>query len=160
MGRYLGVSHELAETATGEGKDAMSSRSTLLALLAALLSAVAALPSVASATVVTLHLNAVVFGVHEGKGVFLSRERVSDGKGLVGEDSTRCVSISRSKIRCHGIYTLPQGTIRFSGTQPRFTDSNLLAITGGTGAYAGAHGIVLTQFNRSGSRAKELLKID
>ncbi len=138
----------------------MSSRSKLPALLAILLATVATFPTAASAAVVTLHLNAVIFGVHESKGVLYSSERVSDGKGLTGEDSTRCIFISRSRIRCHGIYKLPNGTILFGGTQPRYSDSNLLSITGGTGAYAGAHGIAFTQFNRTGKRAKELLKID
>jgi hypothetical protein len=113
--------------------------------------------TVASATPSTLHLNATVYDTHQGKGVFSSKEKVFQGTSQVGEDSSRCTERSKTMVHCIGSYTLTHGTIQFSGSISSSSNTNRLTITGGTGTYRGARGTVLTEYNRTGTKAKETL---
>ena len=116
------------------------------------------LPAAASATPATLHLNAVVYDVHSGKGeVVSSKERLSQGSKSVGEDSSRCMPASKTTVHCAGSYTLTHGTLQFSGTIPRSGETNHLTVTGGTGACKGARGTVVTEYNETGTNAKETI---
>ena len=117
-----------------------------------------ALPAAAFAAPPTLHLNAVVYDVHTGKGeVVSSKEKLTQGSTPAGEDSSRCTPASRTTVRCVGSYTLKRGTLQFSGTISRSGGSNRLNVTGGTGSYENARGTVVTEYNRAGTKAKETI---
>jgi hypothetical protein len=129
-----------------------------ISVTAALLAGVTcAFSAAAWATPPTLHLTAVVYDAHTSGHVFSSKERLFQGTTKVGEDSSRCTETSSTATRCVGSYTLKHGTIQFSGTISNASDTNRLKITGGTGTYKGAHGTVLTEYNKAGTKAKETL---
>jgi hypothetical protein len=115
------------------------------------------LAPVASATPATLHLTATVYEHSQKGSVYSSKERVFEGSKRVGEDSSRCTEVSKTGTHCVGSYTLTHGTIKFSGTIPLNSDTNRLKISGGTGAYRGVGGTVLTEYNKAGTKAKETL---
>jgi hypothetical protein len=115
-------------------------------------------PITAAAALPTLHLTAIVYDARLlPNGAVSSREELTEGRHLVGEDFSRCQPNSKRTVRCTGSYTLTQGTIRFAGTIPKVGDKNRLMITGGTGPYKHARGNVLTEYNRTGTRAKETI---
>jgi len=124
-----------------------------------LLASLLALPAAASAVPATLHLSAAVYDVHESKGgVIYSEEVVSQGTKPVGEDSSRCTPTSNGAFHCVGSYDLTHGTLRFAGMIPNSGgDKNRLTVTGGTGAYKGARGMVTTEYNKAGDKAKETI---
>jgi hypothetical protein len=128
---------------------------TAVSAAAAAAAFVAVATTAACATPPTLHLNAVVYDIHESGRVYTDKEKLFQGTTRVGEDSSRCTKLSKSSYRCSGTYTLPHGTLQFSGTVP--LGSNHLAITGGTGIYKGVRGTVATDFNKAGTQAKETL---
>ncbi len=119
------------------------------------------LGTAAQAAPATLHLTAIVYqhSSSERGTVFTSRERLYQGPTRVGEDDSRCVTVSRERVRCVGSYTLMRGTIQFAGTT-KISNSETLAITGGTDAYKGARGTVLTEYNRAGTMAKETVSFN
>jgi hypothetical protein len=112
---------------------------------------------VAIAHPATLHLTATVYDGHTSKGVYSSKEKVYEGTTKLGEDSSSCTKKTSSTVRCTGSYKLRRGTILFAGTISNASDTNRLSITGGSGAYKGARGTVLTEYNRTGTRAKETI---
>jgi hypothetical protein len=63
----------------------------------------------------TLHLNAVVYDLHKTARVYSSRERLFVGTSKVGEDSSRCVLVSKT-VQCTGSYALAHGTLKIAGT--------------------------------------------
>jgi hypothetical protein len=129
-----------------------------LCVVPLLVGVVSVFPAVASATPSTLHLNAVVYDVHTGKGeVVSSKEKLTQGTTRVGEDSSRCTPASKTTVRCVGSYTLTHGTLQFSGTIPRSGETNRLSVTGGTGVYKNARGTVVTEYNKAGTKAKETI---
>jgi hypothetical protein len=135
-----------------------ASNTTRLSVAILLASLLAGGVSVASAAPPTLHLNAVVYDVHTSKdGVVSSKEKLTQGTTAIGEDSSRCMPASKTTVRCVGSYTLTRGTLQISGTIPRTGDVNHLAVTGGTASYKGAHGTVVTEYNRAGTKAKETI---
>jgi len=112
----------------------------------------------ADATLPTLHLSALVYDQHlASDGTFSSRERLTQGTARVGEDFSRCTPSSKTTVHCTGSYTLSGGTFSIAGTISNSSDTNRLEVTGGTGRYRGARGSVLTEYNRSGTRAKETI---
>ena len=60
-------------------------------------------------------------------------------------------------MHCTGSYRLAHGTIEFAGVISSSSNTNRLAITGGTGSYRSARGTVLTEYNRAGTKAKETI---
>jgi hypothetical protein len=134
----------------------MHSRS-ITAQVALPLLVAAVLPALASAHLATLHLSATVYDGHTSKGVYSSREKVDEGSMRIGEDSSSCTKRSSSMVHCVGSYRLTHGTISFAGTISSSSDTNRLAIIGGTGSYKGARGTVSTEYNRAGIKAKETI---
>jgi hypothetical protein len=132
------------------------SRSILASLVAPLGAAALLSPPLAGALPATIHLTATVHAGRCTGGVCPSRETVFEGTTRVGEDSSRCTQISKIQFHCVGSYALRRGTITFAGTTG-ISNSNRLAISGGTGAYRGVRGTVLTEFNKAGTKAKETL---
>jgi Dirigent-like protein len=134
-------------------------RSVTIVLAASLLvGAGSTLSSAASAAPSTLHLNAAVYDVHTSKsGVVSSKEKLTQGTTAIGEDFSRCAPASKTTVRCVGSYTLTRGTLQISGTIPASGDVNHLAVVGGTGAYRSAHGTVVTEYNKAGTKAKETI---
>ena len=104
-----------------------------------------------------LHLTATVYGLHSSKGVYSSKEKVFEGSTKLGEDVSNCTKRSPSTVHCTGSYKLTHGTILFSGTISSSSDTNRLKITGGTGSYKNARGTVLTEYNKTGTKAKETI---
>jgi hypothetical protein len=134
-------------------------RLSILIAHAALLAVVGSIgPAAAQAKPTTLHLNAVVYDLHKTARVYSSRERLFVGTSKVGEDSSRCVLVSKI-VQCTGSYTLAHGTLKIAGTLTSPTDPLriTLKITGGTGSYKGAHGTVVTVYNKTETKAKETL---
>jgi Dirigent-like protein len=138
---------------------ATSRRSARASVAVSLLGTVAlSLPAIASAKPATLRLSAVVYDVHSGQGeVITSKEKLSQGVGSVGEDSSRCTPVSKTTVHCTGSYKLTHGTLQIAGTIPRVANTNHLSVVGGTGAYKGARGTVVTEYNKPGTRAKETI---
>jgi hypothetical protein len=139
----------------GHGKQARAR----LALGAAMVMGAVSLgfSAVSQAAPASLHLTAYVYDAHASGGAFSSREKLFEGSRKVGEDYSRCTEVSARSTRCVGSYTLSQGTIQFSGTISTAGDTNRLSITGGTGSYKDVRGTVLTEYNRSGTKAQETL---
>jgi hypothetical protein len=90
------------------------------------------------------------------KGAVFS-ERLSEGGKAVGSDSGVCKTISSSISDCRIVVRLRDGTILVHG---KLSEARTLkmTITGGTGAYAGARGSVVTK-RRSAKVAELTLKI-
>jgi len=82
-----------------------------------------------------------------------------EGAKKVGEDYSRCTEVSASATHCVGSYTLSHGTFQISGTISTSSDTNRLSITGGTGSYKGVRGMVLTEYNRAGTKAQETITV-
>ena len=62
-------------------------------------------------------------------------------------------SVETAIFQCNGSYVLRRGTLAVSAIGPVAGASTLrIAVTGGTGAYAGARGTVVSHRGRSGSR--------
>jgi hypothetical protein len=113
----------------------------------------ATFPTGVTAHPATLRLTATVYDVHP----YSSKEKVYEGTTKVGEDSSTCTKRTSSTIHCIGSYKLTNGTILFSGTISNSSNTNRLAITGGTGRYKNVRGAVLTEFNKAGTKAKETI---
>jgi hypothetical protein len=70
----------------------------------------------------------------------------ADGK-VAGKTAATCITSTgardfrKSLITCSGVFTLPDGTLTIQGNiSPAVEDRIVAAVTGGTGAYAGARG--------------------
>lgn len=124
---------------------------------ATLVVALASATPAAMAVSTTLHLTAIVYQNSHRGTVYTSKERVYEDGSRIGSDISVCTEVSGTKFHCTGSYTLTHGTMRFSGTIPLISNTNRLTITGGTGSYKGAHGTVLTEYNRAGTSAKETI---
>jgi hypothetical protein len=155
MSRHVGQNgRERAGSVRGGGHEVSRQvRTGVLVLLFALVG-----PVTAARALPALHLTAFVYDVRSTPdGTVSSREELTEGRDRVGEDFSRCVPNSRRTVRCAGSYTLTQGTIRFAGTISNTGNKNRLMITGGTGRYKHARGSILTEYNRSGTGAKETI---
>jgi hypothetical protein len=134
------------------------SRSTALPVIALLGAFSLGFVSASQAAPAPLHLTAYVYDIHSGKGVYSSHEKLYEGSRKVGEDYSRCVEASNHRsTHCVGSYTLSHGTVDFSGTISTASNTNRLSMTGGTGSYKSARGTVLTEYNRTGTKARETL---
>jgi hypothetical protein len=78
---------------------------------------------------------------------FVLTNHLFRGKDRVGKLAATCVVVKAAKqpedarLLCHGVYTLPGGTVSGS-TTPRLGGSRtVIAITGGTGRYVDAGGV-------------------
>ena len=72
---------------------------------------------------------------------------MADGSGkVIGKVHNVCVTTGgagnflKSVVTCHGTLVLRDGTLTFQLARKIGTDSGAGAVTGGTGAYAGANG--------------------
>jgi hypothetical protein len=154
------IGNSTAERITEAGEVRVRSRSTRGAVLVAMsIAAVLVLSGLAIAKPATLHLSAVVYDVRSSNGGHLtsSKEKVYEGTSKLGEDYSRCTQTTKGSAHCIGSYTLKGGSILFSGTVSTASDTDRLAITGGTGSYRGARGTVVTEYNKAGTKAKETL---
>jgi hypothetical protein len=113
--------------------------------------------AVSQAASTPLHLAAMVYDVHDSGGTVSSWEKLYEEGVKHGEDYSRCTPTSQEEVHCVGRYMLERGEIAFAGSISKSSTINRLAITGGTGAYKHAHGTVLTEYNRAGTRAKETI---
>jgi hypothetical protein len=134
-------------------------RCSTVTLVIAMLSALSlGFASASQAAPATLHLTAYVYDAHSGKGVFSSHEKVYEGSQKLGEDYSRCTEASNHRsTHCVGSYTISGGTIDFAGTISTSSDTDRLAMTGGTGRYKDARGTVLTEYDKAGTKARETL---
>jgi hypothetical protein len=108
------------------------------------------------ATPAALHLTASVYAKQTASnGTVTSRERVFQNGTRIGEDFSTCTKRPHGTFKCQGEYTLTHGHLKFAGVIPGGTSTNTLAITGGTGRYSDARGHVRTEYNRTGTSAKE-----
>lgn len=74
-----------------------------------------------------------------GDIVIVARDITTARGSRVGSLRLVCIATSATTQQCSGTETLPAGTLELAGTSaPRPTTS--VAVIGGTGAYAGAHG--------------------
>ena len=67
----------------------------------------------------------------------------------IGSDAASCVRLFDATSLCTGTYKLPRGRLMVQLLQPGPTGTYDQAITGGTGRYAGARGIVTVAQNPS-----------
>ena len=81
--------------------------------------------------------------------IFVLTSKLFDpaGKGA-GTTATSCVTTTgardfrKSMITCSGVFTLRDGTLTVQGNVSPVAERIVAAVTGGTGAYAGARGVV------------------
>ncbi len=78
----------------------------------------------------------------------LSRDGAADGAG-----TNVCVYTTKGEAECNGTLALKDGSIMLSGVLDFTAKSNTGAVTGGTGAYAGARGTVVIGNSSSGDTA-------
>jgi hypothetical protein len=89
--------------------------------------------------------------------VFTARLHDASGRARLGTLSATCLfpratrNPEAAPSLCHGVYHLNDGDILAGGLQTG--NPTRLAVTGGTGAYAGARGTVTTTETRGGSTA-------
>jgi len=105
-----------------------------------------------------LHLTAITShkGFSDGGRVYNESETVYQSGRAVGHDSERCTMLSANRVDCTGSYSLPKGEVKFAGTV-KVGNVSRVPITGGSSAYRGARGTVLTESNSASTRAKETL---
>jgi hypothetical protein len=78
-------------------------------------------------------------------------ERLFNRRGKpIGSDAASCVRLFDETSLCTGTYKLPRGRLMVQLVQPGPTGTYDQAITGGTGRYAGARGIVTVAQHASG----------
>ena len=70
----------------------------------------------------------------------------------IGSDAASCVRLFDATSLCTGLYVLPGGQLMVQLLQPGPTGTYDQAITGGTGRYAGARGIVRVAQSSGGDR--------
>ena len=73
-------------------------------------------------------------------------DRVGFGDRVTGDDTgtdTGVCSVVRQKVLCTIEADLAKGTLSLQGLLPQRSNRHPVAITGGTGAYAGARGVAL-----------------
>ena len=69
-------------------------------------------------------------------------------------------SIDDAILHCNGSYVLPRGTLALSTTEPVASAPTLrLAVTGGTGAYAGARGTVVSRAGREAGTRTDTVRL-
>jgi hypothetical protein len=95
-------------------------------------------------------------GQSAGDTIFFQETLLENGRKAGGSE-VLCVTVSRTLGRCHGTLRLRGGTIEASGGT-RFGGRFSLPVVGGTGAYAGASG-VLTVIAVSTTRSRYVLEL-
>lgn len=86
-------------------------------------------------------------------------DRVGFGAKVTGDDSgttTGVCTVMRRELLCDIEVRLSRGTLSAQGLVPQHSDKNPVAITGGTGAYAGARGVALVTDTSSQSSAIDI----
>ncbi len=79
---------------------------------------------------------------------------------LVGSDSGTITLLSPTLVDNKGVAVLPGGTIRFAGRAGEGTAVMTVAVTGGTGRYAGARGkLEVRALNADGSRTTNVYRL-
>jgi len=85
--------------------------------------------------------------------------RIADASGkVIGKNHAVCAttvgarSFPKSAITCQGTVVLGDGTMTWQGAFKVGGSSTTSAITGGTGAYANARGVVVSEPDRGGAR--------
>jgi hypothetical protein len=80
-------------------------------------------------------------------------ERLLDARGkVIGSDAATCVRLFGQESLCTGAYKLPGGRLMVQLVQPGPTGTYEQAITGGTGRFAGARGIVTVAQSPNGDQ--------
>ena len=103
------------------------------------------------------YVDAGAKGDTPGDAIFFQEKLLRNGKKAGGSD-VMCVFVSRNAGRCHGTLRLGNGTLEASGGT-RFGGRFSLPVVGGTGAYAGAAG-VLTVVALSEKRSRYVLELE
>jgi hypothetical protein len=112
------------------------SRMAIVLALAGLM----AVPAVAGAASASVTVIGTQTSLHQkGKAVTFT-ETLRIGRKLVGRDTINCTGVSGNIFNCKGKYTLSNGTISVAGRVNQARPNNQIAITGGTGSYAGGTG--------------------
>ena len=73
-------------------------------------------------------------------------DRLGFGSTVTGDDTghdTGVCTVMRRQMLCTIQVELAKGTLSAQGLLPQRSDKTPVAITGGTGAYAGAHGVAI-----------------
>ncbi len=79
---------------------------------------------------------------------------------LVGSDSGTITLVSPTVLANKGVAVLPGGTIRFAGRSDGNSRVMVVAVTGGTGTYAGARGkLEVRALNADGSRTTNVYRL-
>jgi hypothetical protein len=65
---------------------------------------------------------------------------------VVGKDAITCVQLTQATMKCAAVFTFTSGKVNVAGTVHFDKPSSKLAITGGTGTYAGAGGALTLKF--------------
>jgi hypothetical protein len=80
-------------------------------------------------------------------------EKLYNARGKqVGTDAAQCVRLWDASSLCTGVYRLRGGQVHVQLVQPGPTGKYDQAVTGGTGRYAGARGIVTVDQSPNGDR--------
>jgi hypothetical protein len=111
---------------------------------------------------VTLHAQSkldhaqVVDNAPQGRSagdVLVFTEQLLDARGRrIGSDAATCTVLFDERSLCTGTYLLPGGQVMVQLIQPGPTGTYTQAITGGTGHYARARGVVVLDQRPTGDR--------
>jgi hypothetical protein len=77
---------------------------------------------------------------------------------VVGKASAACTTTTgarnfvKSVVTCHGVLVLPDGTMTLQANVSLDSPTTTGAVTGGTGAYANARGVVISKQGSNGSQ--------
>ncbi len=81
-------------------------------------------------------------------------EALRAGGEVIGHDRIACLTLTQASMKCTAVFTLPKGQVKVAGTVHFDKPMSKLAITGGTGAYAGATGTLALRFG-AGNKTTE-----
>lgn len=87
----------------------------------------------------------------QGDVIAFSNPLVDDEGKVVGRDEISCVTstgarnFKKSTVSCHGTFVLRDGTLTVQGLIEPGRATSRAAVTGGTGAYTGAQGEVVSR---------------
>jgi hypothetical protein len=85
--------------------------------------------------------------------VLVFTEQLFNARGRqIGTDAATCTFLFDQRMLCTGTYVLPGGQLMVQLIAPRPTGTYTQAITGGTGRYAGARGVVVVDQRPTGDR--------
>lgn len=88
------------------------------------------------------------FDFSAGDIVIVSRDLVTASGGHAGSLRLTCIATTATTQQCAGTETLAGGTLELSGVSSP-APSTTVAVTGGTGLYAGAHGTSVSTDRRN-----------